>query len=311
MENSQSNFVRIIHEICQEGGIKCLSYSSDWAFCLKKNEKTSFILGYQFGLNAAVSQQIAADKSVASEILDQCGIPNVEHRCFMAPHMFRFTGGNGNWKEVMELLEKYKDLVCKDNQGTGGHLVYRVKSQRRLEEAAAEIFSKSDAMAVSPYYEIQQEYRVILLDGEVMIVFTKERMFLEGNGRDSLRILYGKYLLEHPECSEIMPSAKNFDRVLKAGERYYFQWKHNLGQGALAYVVEDTRLKEKLGELAAKTLQALGLRFASVDIICCPEGWKVLEVNSGVMMENLAGVDEGCYKMAKEIYCRAIKKMLS
>ena len=32
LENSQSNFVRMIKEICEEEGISCISYSSDWAF---------------------------------------------------------------------------------------------------------------------------------------------------------------------------------------------------------------------------------------------------------------------------------------
>ena len=35
LENSQSNFVRMIKEICEEEGITCVSYSSDWAFQLE------------------------------------------------------------------------------------------------------------------------------------------------------------------------------------------------------------------------------------------------------------------------------------
>ena len=56
MENSKSSYVKIINEICAEEGIKLSSYSYDWAFCLRKDQKRAFILGYQFGLNRLCSR---------------------------------------------------------------------------------------------------------------------------------------------------------------------------------------------------------------------------------------------------------------
>ena len=43
MENSKSSYVKIINEICAEEGIKLSSYSYDWAFCLRKDQKRAFI----------------------------------------------------------------------------------------------------------------------------------------------------------------------------------------------------------------------------------------------------------------------------
>ncbi|MCI6676164.1 MAG: hypothetical protein MSG78_04550 [Clostridiales bacterium] len=308
MENSQSNFVKIIKEICKEEDIQLISYSSDWAFQLEKNGVKNFILGYQFGLNRAVSQQISADKAVASEVMTQNHVPNVEHRCFMAPHMFRFTGENGNWKQMRAMLEKYKDIVCKDNEGTGGYLVFHVKTQRQLEEAAQQIFASADAMAISPYYEIEKEYRVILLDEQVQIAFEKKRKMLVGDGVSTIRTLYANYLLDAGHAVEMLPSAVGLDRVLEKGEVYLFNWKHNLGQGAEPDVLE--KLPESLKQLAIDAARALNLRFASIDIVKCNGEWRVLEVNSGVMMENLASNGIRCYELAKEIYRKAIKKML-
>ena len=62
MENSKSSYVKIINEICAEEGIKLSSYSYDWAFCLRKDQKRAFILGYQFGLNPSSVQQVCNDK---------------------------------------------------------------------------------------------------------------------------------------------------------------------------------------------------------------------------------------------------------
>ena len=38
--------------------------------------------------------------------------------------------------------------------------------------------------------------------------------------------------------------------------------------------------------------------------------YMILEVNNGVMMENLASYNEECYKLAKKIYTKAIEKSL-
>ena len=53
------------------------------------------------------------------------------------------------------------------------------------------------------------------------------------------------------------------------------------------------------------------MRFASVDVVETAEGLKVLEINSGVMMENFAGQDEESRSIAKEIYRDAVRKMMS
>ena len=39
--------------------------------------------------------------------------------------------------------------------------------------------------------------------------------------------------------------------------------------------------------LAVRAARAIGIRFASVDIVHVADAWKVLEINSGVMMETL------------------------
>lgn len=307
MENSQTNFVRMIQEICRENGISLWSFGGDWGFLLEKNGRRGRILGYQFGLNAAVSKDICTDKSIASEMMAQDGIPCVEHICFMAPHMFGYVGGSGNWRGLMQLLERYQVIVCKDNTGTGGNQVYLVRDQKELELAADAVFQRADAMAVSPYYRIQEEYRVVLLDQEVQIVFRKIRRHLTGDGTSTVRCLYAQNLLDGGSSARI--PEEDLDRVLKEGENYVLNWKHNLGQGADADVIEE-RDAEEICALAKRAAACLDIRFASVDVVMTEEGLKVMEVNAGVMMENLAGINGEYYKKAKSIYERAIFKML-
>ena len=86
-------------------------------------------------------------------------------------------------------------------------------------------------------------------------------------------------------------------------------WKHNLGLGARAELLEDGPLKKEIEDIVAAVAICLGVRFASIDVALTNEGLKVLEINSGVMMENFAGQDETSREIAKSIYRDAIRLM--
>ena len=59
-------------------------------------------------------------------------------------------------------------------------------------------------------------------------------------------------------------------------------------------------------------MNAIGLNFVSVDIVELEGGeLKILEVNSGVMMENLVKLEKDGYEIAKRIYEQAIDNMFS
>lgn len=311
MENSKSNFVRMLDEIWKEEEITSRSFSYDWAFRLEKNGKSGYILGYQFGLNSAVTQAICSDKSVASEIMKEHGISNVPHHCIMSPPMSQFIGGDGSWQEMLSLLEQYKVIVCKDNEGTGGKLVFRVANRRQLEQAAYDIFANSDYMAISPFQDIKEEYRVIVLDGKVKLIFSKVRSFLTGDGSSTILKLYGNYLATAEKPMQCVIAEKDANSVLKEGEIFHLNWKHNLGQGAGANLLSSGFKYEELSQLACEAAKLLKVRFGSIDIIDTEQGMQVLEVNTGVMMEHFAGLNKYNYELAKHIYKEAILKMLS
>lgn len=308
MENSKSSYVKIINEICAEEGIKLSSYSYDWAFCLRKDQKRAFILGYQFGLNPSSVQQVCNDKNIASEVLKEEDIPSVYHACFMAPSMLQYTGGKGSWKALLAELEK-GTLVCKDNYGTGGNLVFKVRTQAELEQAASDIYKSSEAMAVCRYEDIQSEYRLVVLDGEIRLAFSKIRPSLTGDGVSTVGKLLAEAIAKGQIHSFLVPNEAELSKVPSKGETYLLNWKHNLGQGASALTLSIPDLEEELVSLVKKTAKALGIRFASIDMIKTKAGWKVLEVNAGVMMEHFASSGENQYITAKAIYRDAILKM--
>ncbi len=312
MENSARNFVRIITEICEEENIELESYSYDWIFRLHKDGVYNYIMGYQFGLNSASVNSICCDKSAASEIMTFLGIPNVEHYFFMSPLNQKYVSKHGNWENIMKLLEKYGKLVCKSNEGTGGNLVFRVSNQYELESAVFNIFKRTRSMAISPYYDIENEYRIIVLNGEIKLAYIKQRPYVVGDGIHTVNQLLFEYVANHENSvnlNEIDPN--DYNKILNNGEVYHLNWKHNLGQGAYAHIEDINLIKEKMNEIIFLLVNKMNIKFASIDIVKCQEIYKVLEINSGVMMEHFSQQDENTYNIAKSIYKEAILSMLN
>ncbi len=81
----------------------------------------------------------------------------------------------------------------------------------------------------------------------------------------------------------------------------------NLGLGAKARQT-DASLEEK--DLAIQALKIIGLRLAAVDIIQTPAGYKVLEVNDGIMMENYMRQFDSNKEHATQVYASIIDAFL-
>ncbi|WP_298240268.1 RimK-like protein [uncultured Bradyrhizobium sp.] len=65
-------------------------------------------------------------------------------------------------------------------------------------------------------------------------------------------------------------------------------WRHNLDAGAKPVLLEDGEMRAACAKLAIDAARAIGITFASIDIVRVDGDWRVLEINSGVMMEALA-----------------------
>lgn len=320
MANWETTFVRIIKEICEEEEIGLTSFD-DWAFCLRKGGRHSFIYGYQFGLDNAAAAAILKDKAAASGMMAEAGLAHVPHWCVMNPAHPEFCSLDSGWQFLEEKFSEYKDLVVKDNQGTGGRLVFRVRTKQELEQACHEIFLTASSLAVSPYVPIEKEYRVIVLDGQIRLAFSKVRPHLTGDGQHTIRALLCEQisrasdaqlcgLFSHEPQPSFLAGDQRADTVPDAGSEVVLEWKHNLGQGAAAQLVTDTDVLKELRPLVKQAVELFDLHFASVDIIQTSGGYRILEINSGVMMENLARTDETCYRLAKETYRSAVRSML-
>lgn len=311
--------LRMIKDAAKELGLNCETYSGDWIIVLEdpKTKETRFVWGYKFGLNSQVSGILCDDKAALSDILNRKKIPHIQHHVFLNPGMQGWAPEDGVFSAIMDQAKKYNfNVVIKPTDGTGGIDVFHCTSRREIEKAVIYLFNKNHTLVVSPYEKIQEEYRVIILDGEVRLFFKKDRPFVLGDGVSSLRDLLATHFVKTPKAIDGFLSARdniskdfNLSRVPLQGESVPIIWKHNLGGGAEASVEIPVNDREPVIKMAQQAVKAVGVRFASADVIKVENEFKIMEINSGVMMENAPTFVKDGERIARTIYKDAIQKM--
>ena len=174
VKNKERNLLKILRRICEKNGIEMTLLSEDWIIQLSKNGLDRFVFGYNFEINSSTSQMIAQDKCATYAILSKKGVPCVEHHLYMNPTIHRYFEGVGNWKNILTYFEQQnRKIVCKPTRGTGGNDVYVVDNVVDLEIIVQELFAGNRSISLSPFYEIGAEYRVIMLDGMPLFLYSK------------------------------------------------------------------------------------------------------------------------------------------
>lgn len=313
--NYQRAFVSHLNDICQERGIEIAAFSNDWIFCLRKGGRVTYVFGYDFGVNSAAAKMICKDKTATSDLLDFHGIPRIEHRIFHGPQLKGYVPMSGNWSAMLAFLGEHpKGLVCKPNEGTGGNAVYLARNAGELEAAVYQVFERSRSLCLSPFEEFEFEYRVALLFGEVQFIYRKVRPSIPGDGQQTLRELFLGMLAAAPDFAAHAAGLKGleemnveWERIPSLGEKVPLNWRHNLGQGASPEFLGDKDpMREPVAALALEATRALGVELASVDIAATPNGLKVLEINSGIMMESLAKNHPDGAAISRRFYDRIV-----
>ena len=293
MLNSQRIFVDAIKKYCAAHGIGIEIRAQGWLIIMQRGARRHLAFGYDVGLNSAIAHRIANDKAATAEVLQACGVACVPHTLFLNPKMNEYIPPQRSWETMLALLRENPDgVVVKPNEGTSGDSVFKVSTEPDLELAVQRIFSSSLGLAVSPYLDIENEVRLVLIDDHPLVVYRKQRPTIVGDGKHSLLELALAATPAELRSTVLPPLVENRDRaaldaVPLPGQRHVLSWRHNLDSGARPELLEQGKIREACIEIAVRAAKAIGIRFGSIDVIQVDGAWKILEINSGVMMEAL------------------------
>ena len=296
-------------DICNELDIKCTLLSKDWIFMLEKDGVTHFFAGYKSGLNDHALGMVLDDKYALYDVLKDKSLPVAEYNIVYGEKVLEdYAIGCNNLEYVISLFNKYnKDVVIKPNDGTCGKDVYRVRDLDKLEKLYYKLTNKYYSINIGPFYNIKNEYRFVIYNGEVRIAYKKNKPLVIGDGKSTIRELLNKF---NDSFFVDKLNDSKYDKVLDKGEEFEYNWKFNLSGGAVASKITDKKLYNRLSNIALEASNDIGLKFGSVDIIYTNTNEAlILEMNSGVMLEKYIEQFEDGYDIAKELYKDVIKEM--
>lgn len=304
-------FFKIIDELCKEKGIEQEYLSYGWIRALKKNNKSHYIMRYQFDLNSSISFNIASDKFATYEVLKSNNIPTIEHKMIFNPQTRSHYYEKQFIQEAKELLKNNdNEIVIKANNSCQGKDVYYCSKEIDIENIVNKLFEeKNDTLSACPFLNIDFEYRVVYLCGEILYMYKKEKPSVIGDGLKTLEELINIKKNDYPNITLINNLDLNY--IPKNGEEVVISWKHNLSGGARPIILDDNdEFKEEVKKVALMAGNAVNIDFATVDVaVTNKKEVLVMEINSSVCMNKFAEIIPGGYKIAKDIYSKALDKM--
>ena len=260
----------LLNEICKEQNIRIEYLSNDYILRLTKGDRCRHIFGPYWDINSACADRIACDKSACYTILNNCGVPAIEHFLLFNPLRWSYLlSDKGTMPGVIDFFEaNNRKVVVKANDGAQGNDVFLCDTLLAMEQAIQTIFIREPQLALCPYHEIYTEYRVFYLNGRTHYMYGK----IKGEG----------------------------------------DWRHNLAQGAKAFEVSDSNLREKLSELTIRAAKSIGINFATIDIASLENNeLAIMEINSGVQAQYLLEQMPHRRSTIKAIYSEAVCAMFA
>lgn len=296
----EKQFNKIIKQICQEKSIQYEELSDDWIIKLTKENRNKFIVGYKFDLNNQATSEICNDKFALYAVLKSEEIPVIEYNIL--------------FKNEEDKLEKYfyednQNVVLKPNNGTCGNNVLHICEYDKLKSEYNKLISKYYSVDICPFYEIESEYRVIYLPTKQHI-YKKVKPIITGDGVHSVKELLIEFNSEYFGDERNLKSENiSADYIPKFGEKIEYEWRFNLSRGAKIADVDDEE-KNILMNMINNIIKVINLKFVSIDIVKLTNNqYMVMEINSGVMMENLVKLQDDGIQIAKSVYGEAIDLM--
>ncbi len=294
-----------------------------------RNGRKSFFWHNKFNLNPVSSARIAQDKGYTTFFLRQLGFSVPRTATFFRENFRAAVRSARGIEQAIEHAEAAGwPIYVKPCRRSGGDGIELVHDAEGLRAAAARIFAR-DRMLLLQEPCSGRDYRVVVLDGEVISAYERVPLTVTGDGAATVRqLLVSKQEefvrinrdtcidFEDPRLAATLGrQGLRWDDVPAAGETVRLLDVANLSGGGVSVDI-TAQLHPSVADVAVRAAAALDLRFAGVDLLCAdamlPLGRHVvLEVNSAPGLDHYAGHGPAHEAHIDELYLRVLRAIES
>ncbi|BAY98218.1 RimK domain-containing protein ATP-grasp [Tolypothrix tenuis PCC 7101] len=288
-----------------------------------KNGKKTVFRSTHFSLNGFGAAELAKDKGSSSFFLNHFGYKVPEGKTFFNEKLCKQIETLRNIDDGFNYA-KYLGMpvIVKPLNLSQGRFVTKVYNKREYYQVAKKILQITPGLIVERFH-IGNDYRIVVLDQEVMVAYQRIPLFIVGDGESTvLELLHQKQeiLNQHSrkiidfEDFRIAQKLKRqklaFESVLPPGNIVYLLDNANLSSGGDAVDLSDI-IHPDFKKLAINITKDMGLRLAGVDIITSDitmpmVDYTIIEVNGSPGLLNYASLGELQTRRVENLYLKVL-----
>ncbi len=291
--------------------------------------------GNDLGLNNAAACDLSKDKGYTKFMLRQLGIACPDGQEFLLPwwyekiHTPQQKRGHDEFKTADQATAYVHDSIgypvyVKPIDGSKGSNIFKVFDDASLESVLQLYEEKRVRLAVIEQPVEMPDYRIVVLDGELISAYERIALTVVGDGINSIRtliaIVQGQYEKEGRDTrvdpgderivSFLAGQGKTVDDVPKSGESVVLVPISNLSAGGTSHDVGAT-VHPRWVEMAASiakhfNLRLIGLDLACQDITSADAAYCVFEVNGSPGLDHYALSGDAQKELVDELYAKVL-----
>lgn len=291
--------------------------------------------GNDLGLNPGSSEDLAKDKGHTKSMLRAMGIACPRGKDFLLPwwHERIKLSQEQRGKVDMSTIDQADAYITSDIgypvyvkpvDGSKGGGVYRVEDEAELLGVFEEYEKNKTRVAVVEEAVDMPDYRVVILDGQLISAYQRIPLAVTGNGVDSTEVLINKLSVEYhlsgrdtvldahePRVTKHLGKiGLNVNYVPGAGENVTLVPISNLSAGGTSLDV-TAEIAPKWVELSVTIAEHFNLRLCGIDLACNDitsgsSEYSVLEVNAAPGLDHYASSGEEQRRIVDDLYTKVL-----
>lgn len=281
-----------------------------------------------FDLNPLGASEIARDKDYAAYFLRSMGYPVPRGDSFFSPRWSRIIASTRNKVAAYRFARRLGfPVIVKPNSKSQGWGVTKVYTKREFDDAVRFICERENVFLVQQVAR-GADFRLVVLDGEVISAYERIPLSVIGDGRRSIReLLLQKQRLFRRTGRDTNIKTNDF-RIAMGLRRRGMSLRAVPRQGATVPLLDNANLSSggdardvtnilhrKWRELAVRVTRDMGLRFCGVDLmtegaITDPPGrYTILEINAAPGLDHYASSGKKQRRIVERLYLRVLRAM--
>ncbi|MCP5083999.1 MAG: ATP-dependent carboxylate-amine ligase [Alphaproteobacteria bacterium] len=333
----QGYFPKLLAELCAEIGAG-LTFEPAFrraGIIIFANGRRRFFKGTNLDLNSSAAAQIAQDKDFCAKFLTMAGLNCPDSQVVFAPKCI------AKWKAknpaLAASLDPFADaeaaarnwgfpLFVKPNDGAEGEGVQLVHTADELRSHLNALYAEHDRVLVQRPAP-GDDFRIVVLDGEMMLAYQRLPLTVTGNGRHTIADLLAQRakqlsaagrqaiaLVDDPRVAAHLASQNlSITHCPEPGQSLRLLANANLSAGGEVVDVTD-KVHARYKQIAKDAADAVGLRFAGIDVLCAAvdqvdPGYTVLEVNAAPGLNNFAATSGQAHQRVSDLYRTLLKTL--